>query len=336
MNLSNPLFSIIVPTHNSERFVEKCLRSIINQTFKNYELIIVDDGSIDQTVNKARDFTKDYQNVFIYRQKNRGSSSARNKGLSKSQGEYILFVDSDDYIESHLLNDAYLILKEHRYDFINYGFDFISTREKVIRSISAFKSKTLKKPHIFEKALLDVDIFSVVWNKIFSRNFLKNHAIRFPLIKSNEDIYFTKLAAYYASDVYSMPGIYYHALIRPESLSRNLRISIFEDTKKMLSLEKKAISFDQLTKKHQLLFKAHQLKLFSYLLIQASFRVENKNEYQSCFKIASQCNFKNDANNRDILKFLTLKNRLMIFLCQYPNILRKLPPLATLLNIKPY
>jgi glycosyltransferase involved in cell wall biosynthesis len=95
-----PKFSIVVPVYNVEKYVKKCLDSIFNQSFKDFEVIVVNDGTKDNSM----DIVKDYD-VTVINQKNQGLSEARNNGVKKAKGDYLIFIDSDDYIEEHLLKN---------------------------------------------------------------------------------------------------------------------------------------------------------------------------------------------------------------------------------------
>ena len=95
-------FSIIVPVYNVENYVDKCIKSILNQTYKNYEVIIINDGSTDNSLNIINKY-KNNKKIKIITQKNKGLSNARNNGMKMATGDYLLFIDSDDYIEDKLL-----------------------------------------------------------------------------------------------------------------------------------------------------------------------------------------------------------------------------------------
>lgn len=91
--------SIIIPIYNSEKYLKQCLESIINQTYKNIEIICINDGSTDNSEKIIKDYLKTNKNITYLKQPNAGQSIARNKGLEKATGDFILFVDSDDFIE---------------------------------------------------------------------------------------------------------------------------------------------------------------------------------------------------------------------------------------------
>ena len=95
-----PKFSIIVPVYNVEEYIDKCLKSIFNQTYKDFEVIVVDDGTEDNSMDIVNKY-----DVIVVKEKNSGLSTARNNGVKKAKGEYLLFVDSDDYLEKDLLKN---------------------------------------------------------------------------------------------------------------------------------------------------------------------------------------------------------------------------------------
>lgn len=107
--------SVIVPVFNTEKFLYKCVNSLINQTIKSeYEIILVDDGSTDNSCNICDDFAADFHNIVTYHKKNGGLSSARNYGLNQAKGEYVCFVDSDDYVSDDFLETMYSNMIEHK------------------------------------------------------------------------------------------------------------------------------------------------------------------------------------------------------------------------------
>jgi len=103
--MKSPFLSLIIPVYNTERYIEKCIESILCQSFQNFELIIIDDGSTDKSVEKIETFHD--KRIHLYRRSNNGVSSARNYGISKARGEYIVFIDSDDYIDKDFIETLY-------------------------------------------------------------------------------------------------------------------------------------------------------------------------------------------------------------------------------------
>ena len=108
--------SIIVPLYNVEKYIEKCILSLVNQDFRDYEIIVVNDGSPDESANIVNELKIKYPNVLLFHKENGGLSSARNFGLEKAKGEYVWFVDSDDWIEPDIISLLYKHVKESNLD----------------------------------------------------------------------------------------------------------------------------------------------------------------------------------------------------------------------------
>ena len=120
--LSHPIpFSIIIPVYNTENYLKQCLDSIITQTIDLFEIICIDDGSTDNSLNILKEYAQKYENITVISQKNLGVSAARNKGLEVAQGRYILFVDSDDFIEPNLLEETYRKMQFDSLEWLLYG-----------------------------------------------------------------------------------------------------------------------------------------------------------------------------------------------------------------------
>ncbi|MGB6179416.1 glycosyltransferase family 2 protein, partial [Carnobacterium sp.] len=148
---NNPLVSVIVPVYNVEDYIEECLESIINQQYQHLEIIIVEDGSTDQSRQKIQNYLSDDRIIFI-EQKNKGLSGARNTGMSKASGKFILFVDSDDYIDINLLSDTVSLMEEKHLDLIRFnGMAFTDGMEKTINQKYYDFSHRLVENHIYKE-----------------------------------------------------------------------------------------------------------------------------------------------------------------------------------------
>lgn len=126
--MKNELVSIIIPTYNAKQTIAKCLDSIINQTYKNIEIIIIDDGSQDGTAEWIESNYKEEQKVKLIKQENQGPSAARNNGMRQVNGQYILFVDSDDFLSQNFIEE---ILKDYKSNMLNGGCHNSIAKNKV-------------------------------------------------------------------------------------------------------------------------------------------------------------------------------------------------------------
>lgn len=205
----HPKVSVIIAAYNSEKYIEKCLDSIFNQTFKDFEVIVVNDGSTDQTKNICVRYAAEHNNMVLINQENGGLSNARNSGLNVCQGEYVAFSDSDDYVEINWLQtfmDA--IGKEGTYDMIVQGLiiNYNNYEEKV-----SFPEKTYKGRDIINAytTLKSRSIDGFMHNKIYKKNIINKNNLRFEL-KLKEDLLFNFKYLYYVSSLVIIPSCCYH------------------------------------------------------------------------------------------------------------------------------
>lgn len=196
-----PKVSVIVPVYNVEKYITRCLTSLVNQTIDDLEIILVNDGSKDNSEQIIRQFKKDYKNIIYVKKENGGLSSARNFGLIYATGEYVAFLDSDDYVDRTLYQKMYEKAKATNSDYVEC--DFIWKYPEHEKIDVGFRYKDKKE--MFEKARV------VAWNKLIKREIIINKKIEFPVGLYYEDIeFFYKLLPYINSFAFvEEPLIYY-------------------------------------------------------------------------------------------------------------------------------
>lgn len=172
-----PLFSIIVPIYNSELFIEKTINSVLSQSFKNFELIIVDDGSTDNSFIICEQIAQKDPRILLFRKQNGGVSSARNYGIDNARGEWILFVDSDDYIDKDYIQSFVSELHTYSLSF-HYGCKIFHSNKK--KELYYIEEEEVHRDsdifiHLYNKNLL----FSSVWCKVFNKAVIKHNSISF-------------------------------------------------------------------------------------------------------------------------------------------------------------
>lgn len=182
------LISIIIPIYEVEEYLEKCIESIVSQTYENLEIILVDDGSPDRCPQICDEWEKRDERIKVIHKKNGGLSDARNTGLAVAKGEYIGFVDSDDYIDKEMYEKLYIAMKSENADLA------ICNLEKVREDGSSIEEESPIKNDVFTGAvglekICDPCIsgwyYVTVWNKLYHRKILDG--IEFPLGKIHED-----------------------------------------------------------------------------------------------------------------------------------------------------
>lgn len=182
--------SIVIPVYNVEYYIAQCLESILNQSFKDLEIICVNDGSTDNSLSVLQDYKAKDDRIIIIDQKNEGSGVARNAGLSIAKGEYVYFVDGDDWLEDNALEKAVLKSDELNTDILIFGG--LSYYEEKGQNGGYSANKLPKKylDKVFSAKEIKKDIFkfpSTAWTKLYKRDFLVKNNIKFQDIKAGQD-----------------------------------------------------------------------------------------------------------------------------------------------------
>lgn len=209
------MFSVIVPVYNVEKYLDKCLASILGQTFKDYECIIVDDGSPDNSNTIIDNYVKKDQRFNVIHQKNMGISAARNAGLDIAKGDYITFIDSDDYIANDYLEKFASKITSTDADIVICGF--IEVYAEYIKEVS---SKSENTDEIKKNILADV-LHAYPWNKCYKKDLFQN--IRFPVNKIFEDLLTIPEVCLNAQKIVCIPEkLYYYNRQNLNSITSNL------------------------------------------------------------------------------------------------------------------
>lgn len=177
--------SIIVPVYNTSKYLGKCLNSLINQTYRNIEIIVVNDGSTDDSLDLAKRIAKTDDRIKVYSKENGGLSSARNFGISKTNGEYIGFVDSDDYVEKNMFEKLYGMIKSTRAKMAICGW-YLVENEQIRKCKFKCDEVTLTDEQAIDMLLNHVSFDNFACNKLFHCSLFIN--ISFPTGQVLEDL----------------------------------------------------------------------------------------------------------------------------------------------------
>lgn len=254
----NDKISIIVPIYNVEKYLPKCIDSIVGQTYRNLEIILVNDGSPDNSRAICEDYASKDARIKVVNKENGGLSDARNAGLAVATGDYISFIDSDDYIHEDYCGNLMSLMVKHNADMAQCEF------LKVYHSIDTFDSEESNENITVLSSLEALNnLFNeqyvnsvVVWNKLYKRNLFKN--IEFPKGKVHEDEYTTYKVLFETKKVVCTSQQMYYYLQRSDSIMGNdfniKRLDklgacqeqiVFYKENKLFDLENKAkINFD--------------------------------------------------------------------------------------------
>ena len=219
------LISVIIPVYNVEKYIKKCLNSVINQTYKNLEIILVDDGSTDNSREICDNYARQDNRIKVIHKKNGGLSSARNEALKIATGFYIGFVDSDDYIEPDMYQVLYNLIKKNNADISMVSF-YEETHDKVLKEKNSKKLYLYENLDILKELLINKNLQNTVWNKLYSKKLFET--IRFPTGKNYEDIGTTYFLFEKSKKLVYLEIPKYHHLTRIDSICgiRNVQTRI--------------------------------------------------------------------------------------------------------------
>ena len=212
------MISIIIPVYNAERHLHQCIESVIAQSFKDWETILVNDGSKDGSLAICQEYASKDSRIKVIDKPNGGPSSARNKGLDEAQGEYVYFMDADDWIEKNFL-EVFFNENENSYDIIFQGFvrEFPDDRVEESFAMDADTSVMSKEEIICR--LYKEHVYGWAWCKLFRREIIEKHHIRFDeSLRLWEDELFTSEFLRYAENVRTVNNHLYHYIYYPDSL----------------------------------------------------------------------------------------------------------------------
>src|SRR5574344_641185 len=213
--------SVIIPVYNVENLLNRCLDSLIKQTFSNIEIIMIDDGSTDNSYKIMKEYSKKDSRFLSRTQKNSGPAIARNNGLNIATGKYVMFVDSDDYVDENYIEIYYNEIFNSNYDVIMGGYT------KIIGNKIDFKRILNNKD--FSKYVVPAP-----YAKIYKYSFLKQHKIEFLDTKSSEDVYFNMEVIYNGANIKCINNTGYYYYFNPISISNtshkgfNSKVNIIE------------------------------------------------------------------------------------------------------------
>ena len=258
--------SVIIPVYNMEQYLDKCLQSIINQTFKDIEIICINDGSTDNSLAILEKYASRDNRITIINKPNGGLSSAWNKGLEVATAEYVTFVDSDDWIEQETYEIAYTNMLKNNVDYVcwsanpifEYNNDAIKSKITQYYNIN-FIGKIIVTDYVISKTVV------TTWSKLYKKSIIDAHEIKFLTNSGHDDFAFWLQYAVWAKYGYYIPQYLYNYVQRPDSImgSRLLKNStkIFDNIVLIPSLIK-YYNKNNLTQKHYDMFHSKLKYLF--------------------------------------------------------------------------
>ena len=211
-------YSFIVPVYNTEKYLKKCLDSLVNQTYKDFEIIVVNDGSTDKSSNIISKYQKKYKNIIVIDKENEGLSMARNRGVQKSNGKYIIFVDSDDYVSNKLLEEVDKKIDDS--DILRFQ---IATEDEEYTKINEYHEEGFESMCGYDafKYLSSYHFVEPAWCYVIRKNYYIENKFSFKKGVYHEDFGLIPYVIYKARKVKSLDFIGYYYIQRNGSIMNN-------------------------------------------------------------------------------------------------------------------
>lgn len=238
--------SVIIPVYKVENYIEKCIDSVINQSYKNLEIILVNDGSPDNCANICNNYKLKDSRVKVIHKNNEGLGYARNTGLEVMTGDYVIFIDSDDYVDIKMVETLYNKLIDDQLDTVFCGLNKVFNDGKIIKVEPYYKGVNFYDEEVVERVLLEMIgskaevredslLYMSVWHAIYSTKIIHENNIKFPSEREfmSEDISFHIDYLRYAKRVSYINNCLYYYRENNTSLSRSYIPNRFERQKKL-------------------------------------------------------------------------------------------------------
>lgn len=211
-------YSFIVPVYNTEKYLKKCLDSLVNQTYKDFEIIVVNDGSTDKSSSIISKYQKKYKNIIVIDKENEGLSMARNRGVQKSSGKYIIFVDSDDYVSNKLLEEVDKKIDDS--DILRFQ---IATEDEEYIKINEYHEEGFESMCGYDafKYLSSYHFVEPAWCYVIRKNYYIENKFSFKKGVYHEDFGLIPYVIYKARKVKSVDFIGYYYIQRNGSIMNN-------------------------------------------------------------------------------------------------------------------
>lgn len=211
-----PLISVVVPIYKVEEYLDRCVNSLVNQSYKNIEIVLVDDGSPDNCPRMCDDYAKRDSRIVSVHKPNGGLSDARNAGMAVASGELMMFIDSDDYIDADMIRDMYLRMTEDKSDIVSCAVKWVYDDSDTELKKVPDEHTTLNRLTAMRELLNDGLLKQHVWNKLYKTDMIKN--IPFEKGKYHEDVFWSYQAIARAEKISVMQSEYYYYIQRSNSI----------------------------------------------------------------------------------------------------------------------
>lgn len=293
--------SIIIPVHNSSKYLKKCIDSVLKQTYKNIEVICIENGSKDNSLK----ILKQYKTIKTYSLKESGISLARNYGIKKAKGEYLYFLDSDDYTKENLIEELVKKLEKDKSDLCYAKYYSVYEEKNKKEKTELYTFDILNKKQI----ITNLHNINLGPQKLFKKEIITNNNITFPLNTKYEDVYFVLKYLYFSNKISMVNEYLYYYLIHSNSETTTMDSRVF-DILKIIKLYEKIYDKDEIENV--------TVKLLTTYTIRQRYQKNNKirnefidetfNHLNKNYKNWKKCNYLKERNK---LKKIIEKSKLL-------------------------
>lgn len=229
-----PKVSVIIPVYNSEKYIERCIKSVLNQTFQEFELILINDGSKDNSQKILELYKEKYADkIILVSQENMGVAKTRNKAIKIANGQYIMFIDNDDYIDNGYIETHIKKIEETNADIVMSGYRRVNIDKKIL-----FKQKLLNTN--WSKYIV-----LAPWAKVYKREFLIKHNVEFLDYAIGEDVYFNLVAFAKSPKIEIIDYIGYNWFFNTKSVSNTSQRGLSKEIDIRVLLDKILVEYNE-------------------------------------------------------------------------------------------
>lgn len=224
-----PLLTVVIPVYNVEKYLKRCVESVLVQGWHNYDILLVDDGSTDSSPQICDDYVKAYDFISVIHKENGGLSEARNTGISHAKGEYVYFPDSDDWLEPQTFTELAEVLESQEFELVSFNREFVKGEEDAIVS-DPLVTQVFGGKDAFVQMLKHSYITGFANDKIYKKSLFIDNNISFPKGKYYEDLGTNYKLFLSTKNVFATNQKYYHYLIdNPDSITQSWNEQKFSD-----------------------------------------------------------------------------------------------------------
>ena len=302
--------SVIVPVYNVEKYIGKCLDTIVEQNFNEYEILVVIDGSTDESEKIAREYQQKYPEVVkIICQENKGLGGARNTGIMNAKGKYLLFVDSDDMLYPTLLNDIYEEAVVNDSDIVVFDMEYVDEQGNIIKYE---KAKLDKKDLVDFNGKSKILAWPSAWNKLYKKSLFLDSQILYPERLWFEDLATTPKLMLSAKRIDYVPKAYYKYVQRSGSIMNNKKI---ERNMEIINAFESTVKFIHSNKMYEEMEEEVEFLAIYHILYTAVLRineVDSTSHLQSKLVDYVKLNYPKYRNNKFLNELMSTKEKIVI------------------------